>query len=37
MPVLMPNQHYVINWFGNKEEFVKLHQQTQQLTHLQYD
>jgi len=37
MPVLMPNQQYVINWFGNKEEFVKLHQQTQQITHLQYD
>jgi putative transposase len=37
MPTLKPDQQYVIDWFGNKEEFVKLHQQTQQLTHLTYD
>jgi hypothetical protein len=37
MPALKPDQQYVIDWFGNKEEFVKLHQQTQQLTYLPYD
>ena len=37
MSTLKPDQQYVINWFGNKEEFVKLHQQTQQPTHLHYD